>query len=406
MAINTAKEPAITVIIPIYNAAEHLSACLSSLQRQSLTSLEIICVDDASTDGTPNILRQFAASEHRARLIRHTSNKGEGASRNTGIESASGGYLFHLDPDDTLPENALERLYMLAQRNSSDIVKGVFEKVFPDGSRELQTRCVPPVEIGKTNIHESALLQQLPPSHCACLYRRQFVQEYRLRYPEDLTIGPDLVALAEAYTCAQTVTLTPDIVYEYHQSGNSVTRGSLPLRAPMDAIAARKRALVILRKNGFNSAANDRMKRWGFDINTYWRRMQESLPRADCKTVFEAVRELLEEQGVIPWSSKTGHHQRYLLALIMAGEDDRALDFLVGDDIREGFSSPRALTESLQFVLQVVPDDVGALFRLGMLTLREGDKTTALDMFDSVLKQDPGHAQARSQWNKLSAAIR
>src|SRR5437870_2283989 len=106
--------PSISVIVPIYNKAKYLRECLQSVLTQTFGDFEIICVDDASTDGSAEILTDFVDRERRVRVYRNTVNLGPGASRNIGIDKSRGTYLQFTDADDLLPPNALAALYHLA----------------------------------------------------------------------------------------------------------------------------------------------------------------------------------------------------------------------------------------------------------------------------------------------------
>ena len=105
----TVSEPQISVIIPVYNSQKYLKATLQSLQNQTFTDFEAICVDDGSTDNSPQILAQFAA-DSRFKIHRQT-NSGGSAARNTGLELASGKFIAFLDNDDILHPQYLEILY-------------------------------------------------------------------------------------------------------------------------------------------------------------------------------------------------------------------------------------------------------------------------------------------------------
>ena len=96
--------PAVSVIIPVYNAAEFLKDGLNSLLKQTLREIEIICVDDGSTDGSLVILKEFEKADARIRVI-HQENQGAGAARNNGMDVARGKYLAFLDADDFFEKN-------------------------------------------------------------------------------------------------------------------------------------------------------------------------------------------------------------------------------------------------------------------------------------------------------------
>ena len=116
----------VSIVIPVYNVAEYLPRCLDTLLKQDYVGeMEIILVDDGSTDSSSSICEEFRNTHPRARLIRQ-ENKGLSEARNAGIMTASGDWLFFLDSDDWLAPNALSTLLSFAETHTSDIVIGSF----------------------------------------------------------------------------------------------------------------------------------------------------------------------------------------------------------------------------------------------------------------------------------------
>lgn len=112
----------ISIIIPIYNVEEYLSECLDSVVNQTYKNLEIICVNDCSTDNSLKILKNYARQDLRIRIIEHEKNKGLGPARNTGIDNANGDYIFFLDSDDYVKNDVIEKLYDKITETKSDLV--------------------------------------------------------------------------------------------------------------------------------------------------------------------------------------------------------------------------------------------------------------------------------------------
>ena len=112
----------ITVTIPVYNTEKYLERCLDSVQGQTFRDLEILCIDDGSTDRSPEILRQRAASDARIRVITLPGNRGIPHARNLAIDEARGEYLYYMDSDDWLDPDYLEAMYGQAQRTGQDVV--------------------------------------------------------------------------------------------------------------------------------------------------------------------------------------------------------------------------------------------------------------------------------------------
>lgn len=116
-----AKEVKVSIVIPVYNAEEVIERCLDSLRRQTLKDIEIIAVDDGSTDGTPAILAEYAAHDARIRVIRQ-ENAYIGAARNRGLRAAKGTYVGFVDNDDYVSPDYYEALYQTAKEKNADAV--------------------------------------------------------------------------------------------------------------------------------------------------------------------------------------------------------------------------------------------------------------------------------------------
>ena len=111
----------ISVIIPVYNTEKYLNECLDSIVNQTLSDIEIICVNDGSTDNSLAILESYAKKDNRITVISQENN-GQGSARNLGLKNSSGNYICFIDSDDYVDLNMLEKLYDNVILNNSDIV--------------------------------------------------------------------------------------------------------------------------------------------------------------------------------------------------------------------------------------------------------------------------------------------
>lgn len=110
MTSSAENQPRVSVIVPVYNASKYLVETISSVTRQTLRDLEIIIVDDGSTDESVAIAEELASDDARIQIFALETNQGVGAARNFGIQQATGKFLYFLDSDDRLHEEALEVL--------------------------------------------------------------------------------------------------------------------------------------------------------------------------------------------------------------------------------------------------------------------------------------------------------
>lgn len=180
-----AEKVRISVIIPVYNGREHLPQCLESVQRQNVPGMEILCVDDGSTDGSADILACYAARDDRIRVIRQ-HNQYAGIARNHGMQRARGKYLAFLDADDFYLPGTLERSYGLAETHRLDLVKGRFTCLDTRTARRFMTEYSRNDGVPKNRVLS---FRQTPDRllHAADvpwngLYRRAFLEAHEIAF--------------------------------------------------------------------------------------------------------------------------------------------------------------------------------------------------------------------------------
>ena len=168
----------VSIIIPIFNTETFLKRCVSSVIDQTLKDIEIILVDDGSTDNSGNICDEFAQKDSRVKVI-HKKNEGVGIARNSGINIAKGGYIGFVDSDDWVDADMYETLYNAAKENGADIVmcdavtKYDKEKYEADTITQLSETKI----LKKEDIYPSLLLE-LAGSACRCIYKKSLISEY------------------------------------------------------------------------------------------------------------------------------------------------------------------------------------------------------------------------------------
>ena len=118
---NHAHQVDISIIIPIYNTEPYLAACLDSVLGQTFGNIEVICINDGSTDESPKIVEEYATRDSRIRVV-NQANHGQAYARNKGVDISQGKYVYFMDSDDILKESALQMLYNIAEANNSDVV--------------------------------------------------------------------------------------------------------------------------------------------------------------------------------------------------------------------------------------------------------------------------------------------
>lgn len=186
----------LSVIIPCYNVAPYLERGLRSLVNQTLRDIEIICIDDKSTDGTLDILNIWSQRDLRIKVVANKKNMGVASARNRGIDMASGEYVGFMDPDDYVDFNFFERLVRLADNLNLQAACGQLCVVEISGNRHYDPyRSVDEI---KRTLHNFKY-------HYTAVYRRDFINAHNIRYP-DLSINEDSV-FETRVKCAMTTPL-------------------------------------------------------------------------------------------------------------------------------------------------------------------------------------------------------
>jgi glycosyltransferase involved in cell wall biosynthesis len=213
----------VSVIIPVYNTEKYIGRCIESILKQTLKDLEVIIVNDATLDDAMSIVRKYASSDKRIRIIEHSRNRGAYASRQTGYKAAGGDYLTFVDSDDYLPLNALETLYDSIEKEEVDIVCASMLKVTKD--RLLQKR-TPKLSHGtdRLSIYKSLLSVELTHSLCSKIYRRSTLfenQDYESF--ENLNHGTDGRLFYQIVSNMKSIKVIDDVVYYYYFNTQSST---------------------------------------------------------------------------------------------------------------------------------------------------------------------------------------
>lgn len=223
------SQPDVSVVIGAYNAMPYVVKCVESVLEQSIgvDRLEVIAVDDGSTDGTGEELDRFAARCPSMRVVHQENSGGPAKPRNVGLDLATGRYVFFLDADDWLGAEALERMVAMADANGSDVVLG---KMVGVGGRTV------PVSMfrhnqPKTTVFDSNVYWALGPTK---LFRRAFLEDLGLRFDPRLTVGQDQPFTATAYLNASVISVVADYDCYYavlrDDGGNNTSRPDGALR--------------------------------------------------------------------------------------------------------------------------------------------------------------------------------
>ena len=214
-------QPKVSVIIPVYNVEQYLRQCLDSVLGQTLKEIEIICVDDGSTDKSLDILKEYQKKDGRI-IILQQKNQYAGVARNNGIKIAKGKYLSFLDSDDFFVNNMLENMYNRAEKDNSDIVVCGWRN-FDDKLKKTTARHA--VKTGKLLFSpeemKDCLFTFCKPNPWSKLFRKDLFIKTGLRF-EELMRCNDLTCIYSSFVLANKISIInePYIYYRSNQKNN------------------------------------------------------------------------------------------------------------------------------------------------------------------------------------------
>ena len=225
--------PAVSIIMPVYNTEKYLREALDSVLAQTMTDIEVLCVDDGSTDSSLEILHEYAAKDPRVSVFTQ-DHQFAGAARNLGIKHAVGKYLLFLDSDDVFNPQLAAKTYARAEETEADIC--VFSgEMFDDISGEHSSQpyfcrtelCPEPVFSAKSRPKEIFLFSSPGPG--AKLFRREFITGEGLEFM-NLRTCEDVPFVMTAFACAERITLLnePLILYRQHSASQEHSQDREP----------------------------------------------------------------------------------------------------------------------------------------------------------------------------------
>ena len=231
------SEPKISIIIPVYNVEKYLAECLDSCMNQALEDIEIICVDDCSTDNSYKILEEYQQKDSRIKIFRHEKNKKQGAARNKGLEIATGEYVWFVDSDDYIDTKACQILYDTIKEFDVDML--CFSAVQFNEKRHFayhlyhhQGIQINKVYHPKTNWKEIRF-SNFNVSPCMYLTKRNIIQKFRFRenvFYEDSDFTQILLISVDSFC------YIPYTAYFYRINQNSTTHATVTQKKLEDAI--------------------------------------------------------------------------------------------------------------------------------------------------------------------------
>jgi len=209
----------ISVIVPFYNGEKYISKCIDSIINQTLKELEIILVDDGSTDKSKNIANEYAKKYKNIKYI-YQKNGRQGKARNNGLSHAKGEYISFIDSDDYISENMYEKMYNAAVKNNSDIVICDILKKYDDHDEYLSAHEFSIIDINNVTKQEYFLCE---PGPCNKIFKRKFLNDNNFSFPEEI-IDEDYAVIPALAIHNPKISYIPEAYYNYVQTSISTTR--------------------------------------------------------------------------------------------------------------------------------------------------------------------------------------
>lgn len=241
----------VSVIIPIYQVEDYLQRCVASVAGQSYQNLEMILVDDGSTDGCPEICDQWAQKDSRI-IVVHQKNLGLSAARNTGLSLATGDYVLMVDSDDYVAPFAVEHLLRCAQKTDADMVicdyiKGCEENYIFSEKEQCLPKIIDP---------ESALLNIYTAGDQSLRFTAAWMKLYRkslfegIRYPQG-KLFEDIYTTHKIIYAGRKIAVLDEALYYYYQRENSIMNTSFHLKK-LDYLQALAERVAFFSEHGRN----------------------------------------------------------------------------------------------------------------------------------------------------------
>lgn len=252
------SKPLISIIVPVYNVEDYLPECIDSILAQTYKNLEIILVNDGSTDNSGKICDEYAQKDSRIKVI-HKENSGVSSTRNMGIEAASGEYIGFVDSDDTVDSDMYTIMYDAAFKTNSDISVCKFIRFSASAHAAPDKHNYEDTFVTMTNTEAIACVLVSRPfsgSICDKLFKAEIIKNARL--DTRLHVAEDFLFTVTAMAKSKRATFVPIMLYNYRVRKTSVSHEVYSPKK-LESFEARVAAEKILREHGLYEELKDEM---------------------------------------------------------------------------------------------------------------------------------------------------
>lgn len=247
------ERPLVSIILPVFNTEQYLKESLDCLVNQTLEDIEVICINDASTDGCPEILEEYASKDSRFKILNNEDSLGPSICRNKGLEIASGEYIVFYDSDDKIDLDAYEKLYNFSKENDNDVV--VFNAIrFNDNGYEspsvLHSKSITGETFTNTNILEHNELVYDTTSWNKFI-KGDFFRKHNFTFAEG-RVYQDILFSMQLFCSTDSVGILPDVTYYWRIRGktsNSITQKVFNTKNLHDRIFIISNTINVIKSN-------------------------------------------------------------------------------------------------------------------------------------------------------------
>lgn len=214
-------EDKVSIIVPIYNVEAYLKRCIDSLLSQTYPNIEILLIDDCSTDGSAKIAKEYAELYPKVcRFVQRDKNGGLSAARNTGIKRSTGEWLSFVDSDDWVNEEYISSMYDIAQKEGADIVANESRYIYFSAK---ETKMDDPTLDIKSESLQKEKVARLRFGATSHLIRKSFFLKTSILFPEDIWRCEDICTMVPLYTYTDKISILHKPLYYYFQRKGSLS---------------------------------------------------------------------------------------------------------------------------------------------------------------------------------------
>ena len=249
------KKTLVSIIVPVYNTEEYLNECLDSLINQTLSDIEIICINDASTDNSLEILQDYAKKDERIIIINNENNSGPSISRNKGFDIANGEYITFCDSDDKYQKRSCEKLYDFAKKYNHEVVVcdvRRFNHLNVQWGSILHSKSIKGEIYTNTTFleHEELVYDTVL---CNKFIKKDFMKQHNIKFVED-KLYEDILFSMQLFTSTDSIGIFPGVKYLWRvrgDEGKSITQSVDNTKNLKDRIFITKEIINLFKSQGY-----------------------------------------------------------------------------------------------------------------------------------------------------------